>query len=108
MPFEHQLEHVYKQNHVQSQHRPKKNNKWAFVCTKLHRILSMTHIGVRSLHSTWENCYKGNGKDLTQHDYDICLLLIFKLLLEGKDLEFWFWLWWRLQGLFFLHTCRHS
>ncbi len=33
-------------------------------------------------------CYQVKGRDLTKHDQNICLILIFKLLLEGKDLEF--------------------
>lgn len=43
MFFKCQLMYVYWQNHIQDQHRPRKNNKWECVLTQPNWKLSMTH-----------------------------------------------------------------
>jgi hypothetical protein len=78
MPFKHQLEHAYQQNHIQNHHRPRKNNKWACVLTKATLETINDTYGVKSFIQLEKSIMHIRGVAMSHlecHTNDVAILI---------------------------------
>jgi hypothetical protein len=73
------------------------------ISNNYHRtiVVCVTIFSILNIKFLW-NLLLGEWKRFNKIGLKHLISLIFKLFLEGKDLEFWFWLWWSL-GWLLLH-----